>query len=100
MAKGCWGPNKIGEPIDTKFTFSGLCLEHGDSVDQNHGVLFLAKDAALPVVLEAYLDRCIELGAGEAQLDAVRALIARVTLYQNVHGDLVKVPDYEPPAGS
>jgi hypothetical protein len=100
MAKGCSGKNKIGEAIDRKFAIDALCLEHNDTVDENHAVVFLAKDKALPGALRAYEQECIALGADDRQITAVRGLLARVEAYQREHADMVKVPDVDQgPAG-
>lgn len=95
MAKNCVGPNGIGEAIDRKFEFDALCIEHDDPVDNNHAMIFLAKDAALPEALKAYRAKAESLGAGPRQLQAVDLLMERVDRYQATHADRVKVPDVD-----
>ena len=45
------GDNGIGEPIDRKFQIEATCQEHDHAYDEHHGVLFLAKDRAVPATL-------------------------------------------------
>mgnify|MGYP001344097226 FL=1 len=43
----------------------------------------------MPHALDAYLAKCIELGAGEDQINSVKALIQRVKDYQEKHNTKV-----------
>jgi len=95
------GHNGIGEPVERKFRISAVSTEHGNLHDENHAVLFLAKDRAFPVALRAYRAECERIGAAPAQLSGIDLLIERVERYQAANPHLVKVPDVDDgPAGA
>ena len=82
-------------PIDRKFTFVATCLEHGHDHDEFDAMVFLAKDAALPDLLDAYYQLCKDRGAEERQLVGITLLRERVVRYQQEHPELVKVADVD-----
>lgn len=81
--------------IDTKFTFVAICREHNHEHTQDDGMVFLAKDKALPKTLRHYLSICQSMGADARQIQAVKALIKRVDQYQLDHPNQVKVADVD-----
>ena len=90
------GPNRIGEPIDRKFSISAKATEHDRPYyDEHHAVLFLAKDRALPATLTFYRYECEALGADPRQLEGIDRLRERVIAYQDANPDLVKVADVD-----
>ena len=88
--------NGIGERVDRKFRFLAMSEEHGQLYDENHGVLFLAKDRAFRAILPMYRAKCAELGADDRQIAAVDLLIERVRRYAEANPRATKVPDVEP----
>ena len=88
--------NGIGEPVDRKFHFDAFSRS-GSVYNEDHAVVFLAKDLALRDTLEFYLQRCSSLGVAEDQLSGIRLLIERVVRYQVANPDLLKVPDVRRP---
>ena len=90
------GPNRIGEPIDRKFRISAKATEHDRPYyDEHHGILFLAKDRALPATLAFYRQECAALWAGPRQLEGIDRLRERVTAYQDANPELLKVADVD-----
>lgn len=79
------------QPIDRKYRILAVNPVSGKVHDDNDAVLFLAKDKALPVALEAYRQACIDMGAGQEQVESVSLLIERVKNYQQAQG--AKVAD-------
>ena len=94
------GHNGIGEAIDRKFKIDATAREHGTDYDENHAVLFLAKDRALFGTLGYYRSECERLGAAPDQLRGIDLLIQRVERYQSVNANLVKTPDVDPVTGA
>lgn len=88
--------NGIGERVDRKFRILAMSEEHGLLYDENHAVLFLAKDLAFRAILPLYLQKCAELGADERQIVALDLLIERVVRYAEANPRRIKVPDVEP----
>lgn len=80
------GDNGIGEPIERKYHVTAQSTQTGLVHDENHAMVFLARDPALPATLGFYLDRCREMGAAPEQIKAVELLVQRVTRYQEVNG--------------
>lgn len=85
------------EPIDRKFTFFATCCEHQHLYSHMNGMVFLAKDKALPATLHFYRDECFRLGAQPEQLQGIDLLIERVMRFQAEHPDQVKVADVDVP---
>lgn len=94
------GDNRIGEAIDRKFEITARCREHNHLYDENHGVLFLAKDRALVNTLRAYRAECLMLGAAEAQILGIELLIDRVMRYQAANPEVLKVADVDEAPGA
>ena len=96
------GANRIGQVIDRKFMISEVSTEGGDRTryDENHGVLFLAKDNAFPAALRFYRQECARLGAAAEQLLGIDLLIERVDFYQAANPDICKVPDVDGARGA
>jgi hypothetical protein len=83
----------MGEAIDRKFKFTAVSLNSGKKYTQNNAVVFLAKDALLPALLDKYEQLCIDSNVGSLQIDGVRLLKDRVLYYQRMNQKLVKHPD-------
>lgn len=77
--------------------FHGIIVKNKDQsiVPQDQWVVFLAKDNAFPVALEAYYQECKRLGAKEEQLQAVREMIHRVRFWRSQNHHLCKIPDVQ-----
>lgn len=71
--------------IDKKFKILAVNETTGSVHTEASALLLCAKDKATPAALEAYLAACIDLGAGEDQINSVKALIQRVRDYQATH---------------
>lgn len=82
--------------LDLKF--HGLVLKNKDEsvVPEDQWMVFLAKDDAVPAMLDTYLAECIRLGAAQPQIDAVRELILRVHEWRALNPTLLKTPDVDP----
>jgi hypothetical protein len=63
------------------------------SVPDDEWVVFLAKDDAFSVVLPIYWQVCHALGCDAEQLEAVQALISRVSAWRKANPERCKVPD-------
>jgi hypothetical protein len=87
---------RMPEAIDRKFKFTATSIQSGQEFTPKNAFLFLARDPAVPAMLDTYEAKCKELGAGEEQLQAVRLLRDRVVKYQARHPKKVKVADVEP----
>ena len=75
--------------IDKKFKILAVNEITGSVHTEETALLLCAKDKAAPAALDAYLAKCIELGAGEDQINSVKALIQRVKDYQEKHNTKV-----------
>ena len=58
--------------------------------------MFLAKDNAVPAMLEFYQEECARLGAGKEQIEAVEQMRERVKWWRREHPDLCKTADVQP----
>jgi len=85
----------MSERLDRKYVISATSMEHGTHHDETDSVLFLAKDIALPAILEFYYQECIRRGADQNQLDAIVLLEERVKRWQREHQQLLKVADVD-----
>ena len=83
------------EKIDRKFKFTAVSEKSGKKYTQNNAVVFLAKDAFLPELLDEYYKICLRNGVDMRQLEGIGLLKVRITKYQNTHEKLVKFPDVE-----
>ena len=83
------------ECIDRKFKIAATSLRSGKKYSQANSVLFLAKDALLPELLDKYYDLAYAKGADERQLKGIRLLQERVAAWQKVNEKKVHLPDVE-----
>lgn len=81
--------------IDWKYKIKAVNPCSGNEHTEDDGILFLAQDKAVLVMLKAYHNECERIGAGEAHLEAIRLLYGRVQAYQESMG--AKVPDTDLP---
>ena len=77
--------------IDRKYRILAVNPCSGNVHNEEDSVLFLAKDEALLVALEAYVEECSLLGCEDTHLESVNLLIERVEEYQRKVK--VEVPD-------
>jgi hypothetical protein len=70
------------ESIDKKFTILAVNPITGSIHTDASALLLCAKDKATPAALAAYLNACIDLGAGDDQVNSVKKLIERVEQFQ------------------
>ena len=77
--------------IDRKFKILAINPSNGHYYDEDNSFLFCAHDAAAPAALEAYIEKCEELGADKEQVKSARLLFSRVLEYQE---DIaIKIPN-------
>ncbi len=78
--------------------FHGVIVKNKNQsiVPQDQWMVFLAKDNAVPVMLNAYYMECEKLGASMEQLEAIADLIIRVREWRKANPDKCKVPDVQP----
>jgi hypothetical protein len=84
------------QKLDKKFSGIVVRDKDGTIVSPDQYVIFLAKDNAVPQMLDAYYDECRRLGADGAQLDAVAGLINDVLEWRRRNKEKCKVPDTDP----
>ncbi|KKN75954.1 hypothetical protein LCGC14_0375110 [marine sediment metagenome] len=82
--------------LDGKFHGVIVKNKDGSVVPQDQWMCFLAKDNAVPAMLETYRTECIRLGAGEHQIMAVDAMLERVNKWRLANSSKLKTPDIEP----
>jgi hypothetical protein len=68
--------------IDRKFRIKALNHVNGKSYTEEDAFLMCAKDAAVPAALEAYIERCKELGSNIEHIQSVQLMLGRVLDYQ------------------
>lgn len=83
------------ECIDRKFKTEAVSLKSGKKYTQANSVLFLAKDALLPDLLDVYYAMSKTKGVDERQLLGIALLKERVIAWQRVHVKQVHMPDVE-----
>lgn len=83
----------FGMKLDGKFHGVIVKNKDGSVVPQDQWMCFLAKDNAVPSMLDGYLASCEALGAGARQLESVRDMIDRVDKWRRENPDLCKTPD-------
>ena len=81
--------------IDRKYKILAVNPCSGNVHTEEDSVLFLAKDQALLVALEAYVEECSLLGCEDTHIEGVNLLIERVEEYQRKVK--VEVPDTNTP---
>lgn len=81
--------------IDGKFKTSGdITKLDGTPVPEDEPlILFRAKDACVPEMLEHYSKLCKEKGSPEAHVAHLDAYIEKMKQWQADHQDRVKIPD-------
>lgn len=79
--------------LDEKFYGTVIKAKDDSIVDGSEYMVFLAKDNAFAATLPLYLEKCIELGADEDQIEAVIRTIAKVDKWREANPDRCKVPD-------
>lgn len=77
--------------IDRKFNFIAINPINRHVYTQDNGVVFVAKDKALPATLKFYREECKRLGSNPEHLESIDLLIKRVEEFQA--NNEVKVPD-------
>jgi hypothetical protein len=92
--------NRIGEPIDRKFTIMARSIESGNIYTDFDGVLFLAKDNAFPATLRFYREECVRQGCAPEQLRGIDLLIERVDRYRASNPEKLKIADIDPEKGA
>lgn len=83
------------EIIDRKFKFSAESLHTGKKYSQKDAVVFLAKDALLPDVLDFYEKKAIEMGTDARQITGIALLKERVLAWQRKNIKKVHLPDVD-----
>ena len=79
--------------IDRKFRILAVNPCKADRVyTENEGIFFAAKDAAVPAMLDAYLEECRRLGSNSEHMESIALLKDRVIEYQKTRR---KIPDTE-----
>ena len=81
------------EAIDRKYRFKAVSVASKRMHTQSDSVLFLAKDALLPKLLDRYVELCKENGVGESQIQGVILLRERVMTYQRRNINKVSIPN-------
>lgn len=81
------------EVIDRKFKFLAVNPCKGTHYDETDGIVFLAKDKAVPQMLLSYHAECERLGCGEEHLESIELLYGRVIAFQSSVES--KIPDTE-----
>lgn len=81
--------------LDGKFHGVIVKNKDGSIVPQDEYVVFLAKDNAFPVALDAYYHECQRLNASLEQLGAIRELRDRLRAWRSNNPDKCKIPDVQ-----
>ena len=79
--------------LDTKFYGEIYKAKDLSRIPDDEYVVFLVKDTAFAMTLPFYLEKCIELGCDQEQIDAVKALLERVDYWREKNKDRIKIPD-------
>ncbi len=72
--------------IDRKFRLLAINPVTGKHYSEQDAIVLCAKDAAVPAALEAYRDKCIELGANIEHIHSVELMLRRVLDFQKKRG--------------
>lgn len=80
------------EKVDRKY-HGQVFKADGTPVPEEEIIVFRATDKAVPEMLEAYYNKCKELGADVEHLTAVNLLYKRVISFQEENPERCKVPD-------
>ena len=65
----------------------------GTVVPEDEWIVFRAKDQVVPMMLDFYLMKCIELNANSFHVKEIELLINRVNQFQYANPKRCKVPD-------
>ena len=76
--------------IDRKFKIVAVNPCNHKYYTEKNAVLFCAKDEAFPAALDAYLEKCLELGCDSTHIDSIKLLIERVGEFQKTEK---RIPD-------
>ena len=76
--------------VDRKY--SGVLTKADGSV-VNDWIVFRAKDALVPTMIEFYITQCRDAGCSEEHVAGMTALLHRIRAYQAKFPDMVKTPD-------
>jgi hypothetical protein len=79
--------------LDAKFYGEIKKVKDDSVVPDDEYVVFLAKDNAFAEILPLYYDRCKQLGCDKEQLQAVSAMIDRLTKWRKQNPNRLKNPD-------
>lgn len=79
--------------LDGKFKGTLLKVKNNTIVPEDEWVVFLAKDNAFAATLPTYLEHCIKMECDDAQIEAVKKLIERVTDWRKHNVNKLKKPD-------
>ncbi len=82
-------------PLDGKVHGSLYKNKDGEKIPADEFIVFRPQDNAFFLTLPVYLSTCIQLGADETQIKAIRHLIEKVAEWRKAHPDRCKVPDYQ-----
>lgn len=83
------------DKLDGKFYGEIYKNKNGARVPDDQWIVFLAKDNAVPTMLNFYLKACIEIGADLSHLMAVKDLMSRVSKWRTLNLGLCRTPDTE-----
>lgn len=83
------------EILDRKFKFKAVSIRTGKQYTEKNAIVFLAKDALLPELLQYYEKLCKDNEVDELQIKGVQLLIERVRQYQSQYPQKVHMPDVE-----
>lgn len=83
------------EAIDRKFKIEAVSLKSGKKYNQSNAIVFLAKDALLPDLLDRYYAMCVEHKADARQLLGIALLKERVLAWQRKNMKKVHIADVE-----
>lgn len=81
--------------LDGKFHGVVVKNKNQSIVPQDQWMVFLAKDNAVPHMLQEYYRKSVELGASNEQLSAVYEMMERVNDWRKHNPHLLKVADVE-----
>lgn len=83
------------EKLDRKFTFEAVSIRSGKRYTEKNAIVFLAKDALLPDLLDQYIELCVAKGVDLRQIEGAKLLKERVEKWQAKNEKLVHYPDVE-----
>jgi hypothetical protein len=75
--------------------YGRVTTEHGDIPDDEPVIVFRARDAFVPRLLEFYAAACADGGSPQRHLDLIAGTKAAVKAWQREHPDRVRTPDSE-----